>query len=167
MTIKADFDKDKANKLFGTEFNNGIFPLLEKPDRSNEETEKMIQMAFASTLHWSEYSGCKYANKVRGINMITTALAYAGRKESALYYARKNFEMVTERPGEVEDFDVSFMLMQYARALALNDMHNEARERYNECLQSIEKIADAEDKQIVIADLNAGPWYGLSPDKIS
>ncbi|MBE2218346.1 MAG: hypothetical protein IAE90_09095 [Ignavibacteria bacterium] len=162
MENKPDFDLDLANKWFGVNYNNGIFPLLEKTDRTDEETEKMIQMAFASTIHWSEFSGCKYANKVRGINMIATALAYAGRKEGSLYYARKNFEMVTEKQGEVEDFDVSFMLMQYARALALNERLSEARERYIECLQSIEKIADAEDKKIVMGDLNSGPWYGLN-----
>ena len=161
MSIDPDFDKDKANKLFGTEFNNGIFPLLEKADRTDDETEKMIQMAFASTLHWSEFSGCKYVNRVRGINMIVTALAYAGRKESSLYYARKNYEMVMKYINDVEDFDVSFMLMQLARSLALNGKHEEAERTYNECLVSIEKIADEEDKKIVVGDLNSGPWYGL------
>lgn len=162
MSADTDFDKDKAHRLFGTEFNNGIFPLLEKPDRSDDETEKMIQMAFASTLHWSEYSGCKYANKVRGINMIATALAYAGRKEGSMYYARKNYEMVMNNTDNVEDFDVSFMLMQLARSLALNGNYQEAEKIYGQCLLSIEKITDEEDKKIVIGDLKSGPWYGLN-----
>lgn len=166
MENKTDFDLDNANKWFGVSYNNGIFPLLEKADRTDDETEKMIQMAFASTLHWTDYSGCKYANRVRGMNMIATALAYAGRKESSLYYARKNYEMVMNNINEVEDFDVSFMLMQLARSLALNGKHDEAEKTYNECLLSIEKIADEDDKKIVVGDLNSGPWYGLKKSDI-
>lgn len=162
MKNDPGFDVDKANRWFGAEFNNGIFPLLLKENRTEEETEKMIQMAFASTLHWSEFSGCRYANKVRGINMIATAFAFAGRKESALFYASKNHDMVINNPGEVEDFDVSFMLMQYSRALALNGMTGDARKKYDECVESINKISDPEDKKIVIGDLNSGPWYGLN-----
>ncbi len=158
---KPDFNLDAANRWFGVEYNNGIFPLLIKPDRTDEETEQMIQMAFASTLHWANYSGCKYANKVRGINMIATALAFAGRKESALFYARKNFDMVVNNLSEVADFDISFMYMQLARSLALNGDTAEAGERLKECLDSIEKISDPEDKKIVLGDLNSGPWYGL------
>ena len=167
MENKPDFDLDLANKWFGVNYNNGIFPLLEKADRTEDETEMMIQMAFASTLHWSEYSGCKYVNKVRGINMIATALAYAGRKESSLFYARQNYEMVMNNINDVEDFDISFMLMQLARSLALNAKYDEAERIYNECLVSIEKIKDEEDKKICVGDLNSGPWYGLSTAKIS
>ncbi len=39
MINQPDFDIDKAHKWFGVEFNNGIFPLLEKADRTEEETE--------------------------------------------------------------------------------------------------------------------------------
>ncbi len=155
------FDLDTANRWFGVEYNNGIFPLLVKENRTDEETEQMIQMAFASTLHWADYSGCKYENRVRGINMITTALAYAGRKESALFYAEKNYQMVINNSAEVADFDISYMYMQLARSLALNGKTVEAGKMLKECLESIDKIVDPEDKKIVIGDLNSGPWYGL------
>jgi len=51
MSNKLPFYKDTARRWFGNEFNNGIFPLLEKADRTDEETEKMISMAYDSTLH--------------------------------------------------------------------------------------------------------------------
>lgn len=53
------------------------FPLLEKKDRTEDDTEKMIAMAYASTLHWSSYSKHSIANRARGEYMISTALAYA------------------------------------------------------------------------------------------
>lgn len=44
MSNQPPFDIDTAHRWFGIEFNNGIFPLLEKPDRTEEETEIMIAM---------------------------------------------------------------------------------------------------------------------------
>lgn len=161
MKNKPDFDLDKAHHWFGAEFNNGIFPLLEKENRTEEETEKMIQMAYASTLHWSSYSKGTIANRARGENMIATALAFAGRKEAAIFYAKRNHDIVFANLDSVEDFDISYALMVMARAYALNGMFAEAEQYYQQCLDSIDQIRDEEDKGIVISDLKKGPWYGI------
>lgn len=161
MKKKPDFDIDKAHHWFGIEYNNEIFPILEKKDRTEEETEKMIQLAFASTLHWSSYSGGTIANRARGENMIATALVYAGRKESAIHYAKRNHDIVFANLDSVADFDISYALMVMARAYALNDKFSEAEQYYQQCLDSIDEINDAEVKKIVIQDLEKGPWYGI------
>jgi tetratricopeptide (TPR) repeat protein len=93
--------------------------------------------------------------------MIVTTLAYAGRKEESLLYAEKNYNMVMNNLNEVEDFDISYMYMQYARSLALNGNMEEAKKYFDKCLNTIEEIKDKEDKDIVVSDLNSGPWYGL------
>ncbi len=161
MSNQTDFDLDRAHHWFGVEFNNGIFPLLEKNDRTDDETEKMIQMAFASTLHWNSYSGGKIANNARGVNMIATTFTYAGMKEAALYYANRNHDIVFSNLNSVAVFDVSYSLMVMARANALNGNFREAKKYYDECIRSIEEIKDKEDKDIVVSDLYSGPWYGL------
>ncbi|NOS84875.1 MAG: hypothetical protein HOP31_07025 [Ignavibacteria bacterium] len=161
MKKNPDFDVDKAHHWFGTEFNNGIFPLLDKADRTEEETETMIQMAFASTLHWSSFSGGAIANRARGENMIATALVFAGRKESAIHYAIRNHDIVFGNLDSVADFDISYALMVMARAYALNERLAEAEQYYQQCLDSIDEIKDSEDRKIVVNDLNSGPWYGM------
>jgi hypothetical protein len=161
MINKAQFDTDKAHHWFGVEFNNRIFPLLEKAGRSEEETELMIALAYASTLHWISYSKHTIANRARGENMIAAALTYAGRKESALHHAERNYNLVFNNKNEMADFDVSYALMAMARAYALNNDIGTAKKYYNECLVSIEEIRDLEDKKILVSDLNSGPWYGL------
>lgn len=161
MLNEPEFNTDKAHRWFGVEFNSGIFPLLSKEDRNEEETETMIAMAYASTLHWSKYSGCKSVNKARGENMIATALTYAGRKEASLHHAERNYDIVFGNKNEMADFDVSYALMVMARSLALNGRQSEAGEYYEKCLESIHHIKDKEDKEIVESDLNSGPWFGL------
>jgi hypothetical protein len=161
MTQQPDFDVDKAHFWFGVQFNNGIFPLLKKSDRTEEETEKMIAMAYSSTLHWSTFSKHTIANKARGENMIATTLAFAGRKEGALHHAKRNYDIVFNNIESVEDFDITYALMVMARSLALNGEIDKAKAYYNECKKSIEEINDIEDKSICISDFNSGPWYGL------
>jgi hypothetical protein len=161
MAKEPPFDLDKAHHWFGIEYNNGIFPLLEKADRTDEETEKMIAMAYASTLHWSSYSKHTIANRARGENMIATALAYAGRKEAAMHHAERNYKMVSDNRSEVADFDISYALMVMARACALNGDMDSARKYHADCEKSISLTKDPDDKKILEMDFIAGPWYGL------
>jgi hypothetical protein len=161
MPTKPEFDTDNAHLWFGVEFNNGIFPLLDKVDRTEEETEKMISMAYASTLHWTNYSKHTVANRARGENMIATALTYAGRKEAAIHHAQRNYEIVFNNINDVSDFDISYALMVMARSLALIGDLEKAKNFFNRCVESMKNINDAEDKQIVESDFNSGPWYGL------
>ena len=161
MSNQPQFDLDKAHRWFGIQFNNGIFPLLEKADRTEEETEKMIAMAYASTLHWSSYSGHTIANRARGEYMISTALAYAGRREQALHHAKRNYEIVFKNKNDVADFDISYALMALARAHAISGYKEKADEYLSECKKSIDDIKDEEDKKIVVADLSSGPWGAL------
>ncbi|HMQ80737.1 MAG TPA: hypothetical protein PKE39_10035 [Ignavibacteria bacterium] len=162
MKNEPDFNIDKAHRWFGVEFNNAIFPLLEKENRTDEETQQMIQMAFASTLHWSRFSGCKIENRARGENMIATVLTYAGMKDASIFYAKRNHDIVFSNLDGVADFDISYALMIMARAYALNERFAEAEQFYQQCLDSIDEIKDEEDKKIVQSDLNNGPWYGLN-----
>ena len=161
MSKQPAFDLDKAHHWFGVEYNNSIFPLLEKENRSAEETEKMIAMAFASTLHWKSYSKHTPANSARGEYMISTVSAYAGRKEDALHYALRSYDTVWRNKIVTADFDLSYALMALARAYALNGDMDNAQRYYGECESSIKLIKREEDKKIVLMDINSGPWYGL------
>ncbi len=161
MKNEPGFNIDNAHHWFGKEFNNGIFPLLEKDNRTDEETREMICMAFAARLHWSRFSGCKIENIARGENMIATVLTYAGMKDAAMLYARRNHDIVFSNLDGVADFDISYALMVMARAYALNERFAEAEQFYQQCLDSIDEIKDEEDKKIVQSDLGNGPWFGL------
>ena len=161
MSKEPPFDIDIAHRWFGAEYNNSIFPLLEKADRTEEETEKMISMAYASTLHWSSYSKCKTANLARGEYMIANALVYAGRKESSLHHAKRNYEITFGNKNEMEDWDLTYALMVNARVYALNGDMKTAKKYFDECVKSITEVKDSGDKKIVELDFNSGPWYGL------
>lgn len=158
---EAEFDIDRAHRWFGVECNNGIFPLLEKADRSEEETERMIAMAFASTLHWEKYSKGTIVNTIRGTNMIATTMCYAERKECALHYAERNLALVEANKSAVADFDIAYAYMVMARSHALSGNRNKALHFLEECVKATSAIADDEDRKITEGDLHSGPWFGV------
>ena len=161
MAHTPPFDTDTAHRWFGVEFNNAIFPLLAKEDRSEEETERMIGYAHAALLHWEMFSGHTPANRVRGINMIATAYAFAARSEEALHYAALNAEVLEKHQDVVADFDRCYAAMAMARALACDGRIEDARSWRGRCEAELEAIADPEDKKICQADYLGGPWFGL------
>ena len=60
----------------------------------------------------------------------------------------------------MEDFDIAYGYEGMARALALAGQQDEAR-KYKALAQAAgEAILDPEDKEIFMADLLAGEWYG-------
>ncbi len=161
MSAQAPFDIDKAHRWFGVEFNNAIFPLLAKEDRSDEETERMIGYAHAALLHWEMFSGHGPVNTVRGLNMIATAYAYAARPEEALHYAQLNLDLLDKHAKVVADFDLCYGLMAMARALACDGQIEEARNFRDRCAKALEAVMGEQDKKICKEDYIAGPWYGL------
>lgn len=158
------FDVDIAHRWFGVEFNNEIFGLLANNNRTNDETDEMIALAYSSWLHWRKYSGYKPINGIRAENMIATVLCFAERKEGALFHAQRNYSMIHEYSEHTSDFDIAYALMIMARAHALNNLTDKAKEYYNESKEAIERISNLEDKAIVQQDFTAGEWYGINQD---
>ena len=49
---EAPFDLAQAHRWFAIEFNNQAWDLVEKVNRTADETQQMIHAAHASILHW-------------------------------------------------------------------------------------------------------------------
>lgn len=134
MSNQPPFDPDTAHRWFGVEYNNTVFPLLEKEFRTDEETEKIIAMTYSSAIHRSSYSIHTAANLAGGEYMISAANAYAGRKDAALHHARRCYEITHKNKNEMTDFDFSYANMANARAFALNgDLESVKKYYYARC----------------------------------
>ncbi len=154
-----DFDQDKAHRFFAVECNNAMFPLLAKLERSEEETERMIQYAHAALLHWQLCSAHRIVNTIRGVNMLATVYAYAARSEEAMHYAEMNIELLEAHQDAAADFDRCYGAMAMARACACHGLRDEVIEWRAKCEKELESIEGAEDKRICQMDYSAGPWY--------
>lgn len=146
----------QAHNAFAKECNNATYRLLAKEDRTAAETETMIDMAHAAKYHWAEGGGTP-TNQVRADYLCSRAYAFAGRSEPALHHARRALAKAEELG--LTDFDLAYVHEAMARALACAGDTDAARAEL--ALATAVAIADAEDKEIIDADLAMPPWYGL------
>lgn len=143
----------------GIEIYNDTWRYISMEDRNAEDDEAMIRRAYASAYHWSLAAGRTITNDARGEWILSRVHAITGRGETALHHARRCLAFTLE--AGLQDFDLAYAHEALARALAALGRDDEAT---NELAAArAVPIGDPEDEAILVADLEAGPWFGLTP----
>ncbi|GIF25774.1 hypothetical protein Ate02nite_85040 [Paractinoplanes tereljensis] len=141
-------ERELARTLF-----NHTWTLLEKESRSADEDERMIHTAHASRFHWDNVGDDQ--NRAVGEWQCSRVYATLGRAEPALYHARRCLGYA-DRPG----MEVWLMASAYeglARAQAVAGDFEAARDSRSRAVALAETVGDAEDRKIVIADIDTLP----------
>jgi hypothetical protein len=136
-------------KQLGIDLFNYVWTLLEKDDRTERESERMIDAAHASRFFWEQVG--EPANHARGEWQISRAYAAVGRPESALHHARRCLSICEEHG--IGDFDLAYAFEALARACAAAG-DAEAADRYRkQAHQTAGQVADDEDRELLLSDL--------------
>ena len=99
------FDVPKAHRWFAVEFNNQAWDLLEKPDRTADQTERMIHVAHAACFHWLQAGNL--LNHLRAQCLLATVYARAGLGEAAVRHAEKCLALSSEAGETQTPFDLA------------------------------------------------------------
>jgi len=126
---------------------NGVWTLMEKEDRTQDDDDRMLHMAHASRHHWGNVG--TPANLARGEWLCSRVYAVLGRPEPSLHHARRVLELC-EQHGLV-DWDLAFAHEALARAHALAG-DREAAEAEIRAARAV-VIADDEDRTLLTSDL--------------
>jgi len=140
---------EQMHKKFAVDCFNGTWNLIEKPDRTPEETHKMIAMAYASLYHWSEVGTT--INLVRGHWQVSRVWAVAAEGENALRHARACLGLCEEHG--IGGFDLAFAYEALARASALLSDTKAKGFYLGEAWEAAQKIADAKEKEYLLSEL--------------
>jgi DNA-binding transcriptional MerR regulator len=132
---------------------NGVWRLLEKEDRSVEDDDRMLHMAHASRYHWGQVGAP--ANFSRGEWQCSRVYAVLGRAEPAIYHARRGLE-ICQAHG-IGDWDLAYAYESLARAHAVAGDKEHARSWTEQALVAAEDIAEDEDRELVLSDLESIP----------
>ncbi|MFC9331286.1 MerR family transcriptional regulator [Kitasatospora sp. NPDC057015] len=132
---------------------NGVWRLLEKEDRSAEDDDRMLHMAHASRYHWGQVGAP--VNLSRGEWQCSRVYSVLGRAEPALYHARRGLEIC--RAHGMGDWDLAYAYESLARAHAVAGDREQARSWTEQALAACEDIAQDEDRELVLVDLEAVP----------
>jgi DNA-binding transcriptional MerR regulator len=148
VSLEPDQQRQVAVELF-----NHTWTLMEKPDRSEPETELMLHAAHASRFFWEEIG--EPVNRVRGEWLLARAYAVAGRAEPALHHAQRSLSLCEEHG--IGDFDLAFAQEALARAHAVAGDSATAAEHERLARAAADGIAEAEDRELLLSDLETLP----------
>lgn len=158
MAEENTYTIEEANQHFAIQYNNNIWNLLSKTDKTDDDYNEMINLAHASLLHWSKSSKCKKVNLQRGEYMIAMTYIYAERAEPALYHAQRCFKLSEEYKNRMKDFDIAYAYLIMSGALNISGLKEESQRYLQQAKELGETIADQEDKNIFLSDLNSSFW---------
>ena len=151
------------HRWFGVQLNNQMWERIEDDGigaHTDElDKERMLYSAYASAYHWRNVGN--EAHFARGEHLISRMAARIGEADLALHHARRCLELVENHPDRMEDWDLAFAEEALARAYAANGDFRSAREHVIRAREITENVADEEDRSIVEAELERGPWFGL------
>lgn len=147
--MRTDSDRRRrAADLF-----NLAWRLLEKPDRSLEDDEAMVNAAHASRFYWGESGGA--VNWARGDWQISRVYATLGRAEPALHHAERCLEQCLANPAELEPFDLPYAYEALARAHRVAGAREQSAHFLALAQQLAERVEDVEDRELLVADLES------------
>jgi DNA-binding transcriptional MerR regulator len=139
-----------AKQLF-----NQTWRLLEQEARTRADDDRMIHTAHASRYHWGQVRDVTPAHLARGEWQISRVYAVLGRPEPALHHAGRVLDLCTE--NGIGDWDLAFAYEALARAHAVAGHADRAREYTDQALDAAEDIAEDEDRDLLLADLETIP----------
>jgi len=143
-----------ARLLAGQLFNE-TWRLLEHERRTRPDDDRMIHAAHASRYHWGQVPAATPAHLARGEWLISRVYSVLGRAEPAVHHARRVLDLCQE--NGIGDFDLAFAYEALARAHAVAGDAARARDYTDQALAAAEDIADDEDRDLVLADLETVP----------
>lgn len=132
---------------------NGVWRLLEVEQRTPAEDDRMLHMAHASRYHWGQVGTA--ANLARGEWLCSRVYAVLGRPEPCRHHAERVLALCQEHG--IGDWDLAFGYEALARAYAVAGDRDEAARVIEQATAAAEDIADDDDRQLVLADLESIP----------
>ena len=150
-----------AIKAFAIEFNNEVWGLLEKEERTKDETENMIHAVHASFHLWSKVGN--EVNAQRGYWLMARVYAEAGDGIQSRFFAKRCLQLTETHETMMADFDRAYALEAMARSGAVGG-DRDAADWYKKAKAAGEAIKDDEDKKYFLGDLTGGNWGKLDPE---
>jgi hypothetical protein len=152
MPEAPEFDLQDAHRYYSVYCFNQAWGLINKPERTPQEDETMLQLAMASLWHWNQRVDCTPQNQSIGYWQISHIYSLLGQVENARHYGQMNLQ-VAQLPG-VASFALGYAYESLARAESAAENKELMQQYLQAALQVAERMTDLEDKEQLLADLD-------------
>ena len=134
---------------------NETWRLMQQEGRSQDDDDRMVHTAHASRYHWGQVPTATPAHLARGEWQVSRVYAVIGRSEPAIYHAQRVVDIC--QANGIGDWDLAFGYEALARAFAVAADAGAARAFTDKALAAAESIAEDEDRDLLLADLETIP----------
>jgi tetratricopeptide (TPR) repeat protein len=145
------FNPEDVHKFYSAGCFNQAWDLIDKPQRSAEENESMIQLAHAALWHWSQRPDCSDKNLSIGYWQLSRIHALLGDGPTAGKYAK----ICLEKTPKDDAFLLGYAFEALARAELTQGNPDKAKEHHAEASRLSKGIQEAESKQLLLSDLES------------
>ena len=137
---EIDTEQSAACRRFAVSANNEAWEILERPARSPEETDQMLNAAHAAAWHWGRIGGA--VQRLRARYLLATAHAVAGSGTQAIRHGQAALASMEAGDVEIGAFDRAAVHGSCALAYAILGSDDEAqrsREAFRSAAQALEE----------------------------
>jgi hypothetical protein len=152
MADETKLDLAAAHENFSASCFNAVWELLDKADRTERESQRMIELAHASIWHWTQREDCTDTNLSIGYWQASRVYATLGMADEARRYGALCLA-ASEAEG-VPPFYLGYAHEALARAAGVAGDREEAAAQLAEARRIAETVPDEEAKKMLLADLD-------------
>lgn len=152
MNDNVELDLGSAHKYFSADCFNKTWDLLDKPARTKEDDQAMIQTTLASLWHWSQRPDCNDTNRSIGYWQASRVYATVGLADEAARYGRLCLDV--SQGDDIEPFFLGYAHEALARAAMVSGHHEKMSAHLAEARRIAETITNDDSKKMLVADLD-------------
>jgi hypothetical protein len=145
----SDFDLTAAHRHFSAACFNGVWELIDKPNRSSDEDRLMVSMCHASLYHWQQRPDCTSRSLSIGYWQLSRVYALVGEADNARQYGRLCLSHSQNEPP----FYLGYAHEALARAEALAGNRSEADKHLATARDLTLQVTDKDERGMLEADL--------------
>jgi hypothetical protein len=152
MPEQPSFDPAAAHRYFSTTCFNQAWDFIEKPNRTPGDDEQMLRLSIASLWHWTQRFDCTPENLSVGYWQQSRIYVLLGQTENARHYAQLCLQ-VSQADG-TPLYCLGFAYEALARTEMAAGNKFEMQNFLQKAHQIAERIADPQEKQLLLGDLS-------------
>lgn len=151
MVQKSDFDIKLAHKYFAVECFNRAWDFIDKPIRSKQEDDLMLQLSLASLWHWMQREDCTVTNLSIGYWQVSRVYALLRQVEQARHYGELCLEAAQGK--DVLPFYRGYAYEALARTEMVAGNLDEMEKHLILAHQVAAELPNPKEKKLLLSDL--------------
>lgn len=146
-----DFEnKADLHKHYSTHCFNEAWTLMEKDDRTLEESDEMVHYAMASLFHWSKREDCLDKHKSIGCWQVSRCYALVGNLEQAERYGK----LCLDFSQNESHYFIGYAHEALARTYHLMEKTDLKNEHLKKADKLCDKLKNSDERNLLLTDLD-------------